>query len=566
MARRRIGQALEGFMQGFMPTYFQMQEQGRRNLADRQRYLRDAREGIREGYLTADDLDPYIAELGSTYDMTPEEARTALGPFLRTVPERMGKISEGVDYTRATVPEMEQKARQFGLPLPQIEARRALDITPMPAFQSQDPTGKLLAPITLPYQGERPFVAEATGGTPEELTPFGQQFKTMQAAALESEKESFQRARDFEDLSQRQQAKTALDITQKQLEEQIVINNRLSETESLQETQNFIAQANDTDYQDALFAIELKRATNQPLNDAELKMYGEKQKIDLKWMIKALEATNEPVIRVDMNPDTQEKFVSVGWFNPETKRMELTPLNDYPHLSEGMKVALQNKVPWSPYLSQPDTLVDQIIAAYAPNLLNPDGSVNQNQLRAAEQGLVTELGMTPEEARQRVQTSGQRPGLVGPGTDAGDEIPNVVEEIYGSEAVYEPTGTWTPQGWLVSGAPGTPGIYLDNDEMMRRDTKTAIEEIAQMQRDLSEIDRKLAQLSRQPVGVRLQMQGDLQEQQNSLADSLRQSEERLKRIPSYWQTGDIEAQPPRSGLPARPRGSNDLLAPRLPPR
>ena len=97
MARRRIGQALEGFMQGFMPTYFQMQEQGRRNLADRQRYLRDAREGIREGYLTADDLDPYIAELGSTYDMTPEEARTALGPFLRTVPERMGKISEGVD-------------------------------------------------------------------------------------------------------------------------------------------------------------------------------------------------------------------------------------------------------------------------------------------------------------------------------------------------------------------------------------------------------------------------------------------------------------------------------------
>ena len=408
---------------------------------------------------------------------------------------------------------------------------------------------------------------EATGGTPEELTPFGQQFETEQAAALESEKESFQRARDFEEESQRQQAKTALDITQKQLEEQIVINNRLSETESLQETQNFIAQANDTDYQDALFAIELKRATNQPLNDAELKMYREKQKIDLKWMIKALEATNEPVIRVDMNPDTQEKFVSVGWFNPETQRMELTPLADYPHLSEGMKVALQNKVPWSAYLSPPDTLTDVLIRQYVPGgVFGPDGRVDPSKVAIAEQALVENHNMTPEEARQRVMTSSPPPGIVGPVPDAVDGIPNVVEEIYGSEAVYEPTGTWTPQGWLVSGAPGTPGIYLDNDEMMRRATKTAIEEIAQLQRDLSEIDRKLAQLSRQPVGVRLQMQGDLQEQQNSLADSLRQSTERLKRIPSYYQTGDIESQPPRSGLPARPRGSNDLLAPRLPPR
>lgn len=549
MARRRIGQALEGFMQGFMPTYFQMQEQGRRNLADRQRYLRDAREGIREGYLTADDLDPYIAELGSTYDMTPEEARTALGPFLRTVPERMGKISEGVDYTRATVPEMEQKARQFGLPLPQIEARRALDTTPMPAFQPQDPTGKLLAPITLPYQGERPFVAEATGGTPEELTPFGEQFKTMQAAALESEKESFQRARDFEDLSQRQRAKTALEITQEQLDEQIAIHRTMTTAEQRLERELFIEQQNDPAFQQASMIIDEKIATNQVLNDAEIDMLQRKSDLELSELVRQLEMTQEPVIRVDMNPQTKEKSISVGWFNPETKRMELTPLNDYPHLSEGMKVALQNKVPWSPYLSQPDTLVDQIIAAYAPNLLNPDGSVNQNQLRAAEQGLVTELGMTPEEARQRVQTSGQRPGLVGPGTDVGDEIPNVVEEIYGSEAVYEPTGTWTPQGWLVSGAPGTPGIYLDNDEMMRRDTKTAIEEIAQLQRDLSEIDRKLAQLSRQPVGVRLQVQGDLREEQNSLADSLRQSEERLKRIPSYWKTGDIEAQQPRAGVP-----------------
>ena len=561
MARRRIGQALEGFMQGFMPTYFQMQEQGRRNLADRQRYLRDAREGIREGYLTADDLDPYIAELGATYDMTPEEARTALGPFLRTVPERMGKISEGVDYTRATVPEMEQKARQFGLPLPQIEARRALETNPV-SFQPQDSTGKLLAPITLPYQGERPFVPEATGGTPEELTPFGQQFKTMQAAALESEKESFQRARDFEELSQRQEAKTALDIAQKQLQEQIAIYRTMTTAEKRLETELFIEQQNDPAFQQAMMIIDEKIATNQVLNDAEIKMLQRKSDLELSELVSQLEMTQEPVIRVDMNPQTKEKSISVGWFNPETKRMELTPLNDYPHLSEGMKVALQNKVPWSPYLSQPDTLVDQIIAAYAPNLLSPDGSVNQNQLRAAEQGLVTELGMTPEEARQHVQTSGQRPGLVGPGTDAGDEIPNVVEEIYGSEAVYEPRGTWTPQGWFVSGAPGTPGIYLDNDEMMAHDTKTAIEEIAQMQRDLSEIDRKLAQLSRQPVGVRLQMQGDLQEQQNSLADSLRQSEERLKRIPSYWQTGDIEAQPPRAGVPFRGGYSMSRLPPR----
>ena len=564
MARRRIGQALEGFMQGFMPTYFQMQEQGRRNLADRQRYLRDAREGIREGYLTADDLDPYIAELGATYDMTPEEARTALGPFLRTVPERMGKISEGVDYTRVTVPEIEQKARQFGLPLPQIEARRALDITPMPPFQTQDLTGKLLAPITLPYQGERPFVAEATGGTPEELTPFGEQFKTMQAAALESEKESFQRARDFEELSQRQEAKTALDITQKQLQEKIAIYRTMTTAEKRLETELFIEQQNNPAFQQAMMIIDEKIANNEVLNDAEIDMLQRKSDLELSALASQLEMTKEPVIRVDMNPNTQEKFVSVGWFNPETQRMELTPLADYPHLSEGMKVALQNKVPWSAYLSPPDTLTDVLIRQYVPGgVFGPDGRVDPSKVAIAEQALVENHNMTPEEARQRVMTSSPPPGIVGPVPDAGDGIPNVVEEIYGSEAVYEPRGTWTPEGWIVHDPAnlrvlgvGRGQQLLTNDEMMAHDTKTAIEEIAQMQRDLSEIDRKLAQLSSQPFGVRLQTQGGLQEQRNSLADSLRQSEERLKRIPSYWQTGDIESRPPGSqyyGLHLPPR-------------
>lgn len=431
--KQRLGAALEGFTQTFWPAYLNLQETQRRKLSDRQRNIQSIGEQIGKRWLTEEQIEPHIQSVMQDEEITREEAISKLSPFVRTREERVGQAFEGVDLTRATPQQMSRRAQQYGLPYG-VEERRALPSTPVLGGGQMDMTGKLMAPLSQPPT-ERPFVAGATGGTPLELTPFGETFTDERMAALGAEEEQEARKLGYATTRQREEAATTLSIAQEQLESQIDITRRMTEAEKRQETDLFIEQSNNPAYLKAHLAIELKLRTNQELNDAELAKYEAKQETDFKWTARTLAMTQEPVINSYIDPRTREKLVTVSWWNPETRRSELTSLNDYPHLSDGMKMALQDKVDYSPFLSQPDTLTDRIISMVAPNLVGGDGLIDQGQFTQAVQVLVKDTGMSELEARQQVLQSTQptsaQPGLNIPKDVLNEEKDKAVIEVYG---------------------------------------------------------------------------------------------------------------------------------------
>jgi hypothetical protein len=431
--KQRLGAAIEGFTQTFWPAYLNLQETQRRKLSDRQRNIQSIGEQIGKRWLTEEQIEPHIQSVMQDEEITREEAISKLSPFVRTREERVGQAFEGVDLTRATPQQMSRRAQQYGLPYG-VEERRALPSTPVLGGGQMDMTGKLMAPLSQPPT-ERPFVAGATGGTPLELTPFGETFTDERMAALGAEEEQEARKLGYATTRQRAEAATTLSIAQEQLESQIDITRRMTEAEKRQETDLFIEQSNDPAYQQALLAIEIKLRTNKELNDAELAEYEAKQETDFKWTARTLAMTQEPVINSYIDPRTREKLVTVSWWNPETRRSELTSLNDYPYLSDGMKMALKDKVDYSPFLSQPDTLNDYIISMVAPNLVGEDGLIDQGQFTQAVQVLVKDTGMSELEARQQVLQSTQptsaQPGLNIPKDVLNEEKDKAVIEVYG---------------------------------------------------------------------------------------------------------------------------------------
>jgi hypothetical protein len=431
--KQRLGAAIEGFTQTFWPAYLNLQETQRRKLSDRQRNIQSIGEQIGKRWLTEEQIEPHIQSVMQDEEITREEAISKLSPFVRTREERVGQAFEGVDLTRATPQQMSRRAQQYGLPYG-VEERRALPSTPVLGGGQMDMTGKLMAPLSQPPT-ERPFVAGATGGTPLELTPFGETFTDERMAALGAEEEQEARKLGYATTRQREEAATTLSIAQEQLESQIDITRRMTEAEKRQETDLFIEQSNDPAYQQALLAIEIKLRTNKELNDAELAEYEAKQETDFKWTARTLAMTQEPVINSYIDPRTREKLVTVSWWNPETRRSELTSLNDYPYLSDGMKMALKDKVDYSPFLSQPDTLNDYIISMVAPNLVGEDGLIDQGQFTQAVQVLVKDTGMSELEARQQVLQSTQptsaQPGLNIPKDVLNEEKDKAVIEVYG---------------------------------------------------------------------------------------------------------------------------------------
>jgi hypothetical protein len=549
--KQRLGAALEGFTQTFWPAYLNLQETQRRKLSDRQRNIRSIGEQIGKRWLTEEQIEPHIQSVMQDEKITREEAISKLSPFVRTREERVGQAFEGVDLTRATPQQMSRRAQQYGLPYG-VEERRALPSTPVLGGGQMDMTGKLMAPLSQPPT-ERPFIAGATGGTPLELTPFGETFTDERMAALVAEEEQEARKLGYATTRQREEAATALSIAQEQLESQIDITRRMTEAEKRLETDLFIEQSSDPAYQQALLAIELKLRTNQELNDAELAKYEAKQETDFKWTARTLAMTQEPVINSYIDPRTREKLVTVSWWNPETRRSELTSLNDYPYLSDGMKMALQDKVDYSPYLSQPDTLTDYIISMFAPNLVGEDGSIDQGQFTQAVQALVKDTGMSESEARQQVfqstQPTSAQPGPNIPSSVQKDVLnliptPEIVEKVYGTDS-YEPDGDPIlddPSGtikWRVQ--EGRHFHEISNDDMIKREIRITTGLIKEGQSELSDITRQIDGLG--DTYPERQRKMELGLEQKSKQESLEALKNRLKAIPSYFGTDQNQQNP-----------------------
>ena len=531
MARRRIGQALEGFMQGFMPTYFQMQEQGRRNLADRQRYLRDAREGIREGYLTADDLDPYIAELESTYDMTPEESRTALGPFLRTQQERVGQVFKGQDLTRVAPVTMERLAQQYGVDLPQMKARRALETTPMPAFQPQDPTGKLLAPITLPYQGERTFVPEATGGTLEELTPFGEQFETEQAAALESEKDAAARALTYETDTLRKR----LGVEQEVMAEWFGENTlrEVDRARALGDVETNQMLERQAEGLQLAYKDDLLRLDDQ--GEFAKAMFAQEEKLA---KMRAL-VSDQPVIYDRLLPNGE--VATVMLHRGATGQFKFSQMGA--------------TLPGSPYSAYAASEIldplNQILRGRSAqgrdvNLSNPE-THSQVLAAARDMGIPDEAVTGLQEEQIRVRNDPTLDGLP----------QDVTDDIYGGDlGDYTPSGTplygsgESPLQFEVStGSTVLPGqkMRIGSQQMMDIDTKETIGKITEAQEALQILVPKLAQVDSLPAGIREQRRQELLAEQQRLQQSVAANEKYLSQIFPYHLTG-IESKPAGQGV------------------
>ena len=518
-------------MQGFMPTYFQMQEQGRRNLADRQRYLRDAREGIREGYLTADDLDPYIAELESTYDMTPEESRTALGPFLRTQQERVGQVFKGQDLTRVAPVTMERRARQYGVDLPQMKARRALETTPMPAFQPQDPTGKLLAPITLPYQGERTFVPEATGGTPEELTPFGQQFETEQAAALESEKDAAARALTYETDTLRKR----LGVEQEVMAEWFGENTlrEVDRARALGDVETNQMLERQAEGLQLAYKDDLLRLDDQ--GEFAKAMFAQEEKLA---KMRAL-VSDQPVIYDRLLPNGE--VATVMLHRGATGQFKFSQMGA--------------TLPGSPYsaYAQSEMLdpLNQILRGRSAqgrdvNLSNPE-THSQVLAAARDMGIPDEAVTGLQEEQIRVRNDPTLDGLP----------QDVTDDIYGGDlGDYTPSGTplygsgESPLQFEVStGSTVLPGqkMRIGSQQMMDIDTKETIGKITEAQEALQILVPKLAQVDSLPAGIREQRRQELLTEQQRLQQSVAANEKYLSQIFPYHLTG-IESKPAGQGV------------------
>jgi hypothetical protein len=533
MARRRTGKIIadiaEGFSGGFLPPYFAGKQADRLELADQQRFLAEVGGQIHKGWQKEDDLEPYI-QSAIDRGMTRKEAITAISPYVRTKGERSAEILRRLgtdpgewiqevaeahaanvgmeDYFREeTFLPSRPRSGSVGLagappPLPSrtVSAVSGLPGAPPPV----DPSGKLLAPLRIgPLQQPPPGIE--TGPLqvhePGWGGPQAEWFDEAVEAAIQREKDVEGRKRVYAEKSQREEAATALAITQEQLEEQIVINSRMSEEESLQEKQNFIAQASDPEYQKALVAIEIKLRTNQELNAAELKMYGEKQSIDLRWTARTLAMTNEPVIKSYIDPQTKKKLITITSWNQNTQRMEITSLADSPHLSDAMKLLLQNKVDYSPHLSRPDTLFDQIIRTVAPNLFLQDGSLDPGQFNQAVQSLVNDTGMSPEAARQRVLQYEQPTGAPRVDLDGARKPVDIIQPKTREdfEAFLDewggPSGKRVgPNKWEYRGSGGifnalTPHdfSYLTNEQARAQESQPYFLQIGELNKELSQL-------------------------------------------------------------------------------
>jgi hypothetical protein len=448
MARRRtgerIGAALEGFAGSFLPAYFGMQDIARRKrtderleLADRQRYITSIGEQIRAGSKTEADLEPYIQTLMQNYDRTREEAITELLPTLPTREERVGQAFEGVDLTRATPEQMTRRAKQAGLPYGVYE-RRALPSTPILGGRQMDATGQLMAPLPqLPTT--RPFVPGATGGPPPELTPFGKQFMEERTAAIGAEGEEQARLLGYETAAQQSRLETELDFRVDNVEKEIEVSRLMTEGEWLERNRQIKADGKDPELIAGLNAVAVALQSDETIGNFEIKQLERRNALDIVAVSEKLKMTQQPILDVYIDPETKEEIITVTWFSPDDGRVTITSLDDYPHMSPGMKLSLKNKFKWSPFMYEKKTVIEALIESFAPNLFNPDGSMNTQQLNQAQKGLVSELDMSPDEARNAVlssrpQRGGDLPryGLSSrPDVNDSDLKDQAVREIYG---------------------------------------------------------------------------------------------------------------------------------------
>jgi soluble lytic murein transglycosylase-like protein len=403
------------------------------------------------------------------------------------------------------------------------------------SFQPQDSTGKLLAPITLPYQGERPFVPEATGGTPEELTPFGQQFKTMQAAALESEKDAAARALTYETDTLRKR----LGVEQEVMAEWFGENTLLEvdraralgdvETNQMLERQ---AEGLQLAYKDDLLRLDDQ-------GEFAKAMFAQEEKLA---KMRAL-VSDQPVIYDRLLPNGEVATVmlhrgATGQF--KFSRMGAT-------------------LPGSPYsaYAQSEMLdpLNQILRVRSAqgqsvNLSDPE-TMTQVTAAAGELGIPEEavIGLQQEQIRVR-----NDPTL--------DGLPDDVTDIYKDVTLgeYNPTDDpnteqiFLPTGEVVYKVPdeATPAgtvqyKHISGEDVMNRDLDRTRSDIADAEQQLQALLPQIDYVDLLPAGVQASRREELLRLQEDLETSLVHNNSRLLQIQDYFRRG-VESRPPRMGL------------------
>ena len=486
--KQRLGAALEGFTQTFWPAYLNLQENKRRKLADRQRFLTSIGGQIQKGWQNIDDLEPHIESYLRDYGGTREEAIDAFSQYVPTEQQRGAEVRRrlGDDPAKWLQSVAQAHAEDVGAE-DYYQARRALPSTPFggvftpPTLPSSpisglvglagapprvDATGNLLEPPsiadqpvgmpgeyreipkTLPSsqigggldtatgrmfapleQPQRPFVPGATGGTPLEWGgPQAELFDTQVKEALAREDQEAAQQRKYDALSLRQQLNITEEIKEEYWDKDTDrLVRRALELMPL-ERDEFIAQ-----YRERLEAQrDDEMIRMDPTGDFAKRYYNEQRKLAILSAI----VNDRPEWFNRMDPKTGEPrtySVTKDWQTGALRFSEVTgsfgDTAPYSAFGGGRQVAQD---PMHTYMFG-TVLTGLTEEGMDTDLSNPD--VQQMILQRS-----IEMGIPGETAIEFIENMRQRGGPPPKiAAEPGGPTPQITENIYGPDS-YEPDG------------------------------------------------------------------------------------------------------------------------------